>query len=113
MRREVRFRVVLYRDADAFLRRIDEKASRKIKDNIYKASLCLDPVLLKKLTGEIWEFRTLHAKTQYRLLAFWDKQEYSNTLVIATHGFVKKTGKTPKKEIDKAMKIMKLYFDSK
>ena len=103
----------MYYDADTFLRRIDEKASRKIKDNIYKASLCLDPVLLKKLTGEIWEFRTLYAKTHYRLLAFWDKQENSNTLVIATHGFIKKTEKTPQKEINKAMKIMKLYFDSK
>jgi phage-related protein len=30
--------------------------------------------------------------------------------VIATHGIVKKTQKTPKKEIEKAMRIMNNYF---
>jgi phage-related protein len=106
-----RFRVVLYREADEFLRRIDPKASLKIKDNIYKASLCLDPVLLKKLTGDIWEFRTLYAGKQYRMLAFWDKRDGSNTLVIATHGFIKKVSKVPQREINKAGEIMKMYFN--
>ena len=108
-----KFKVVLHKDADEFLRRIDDKASRKIKDNIYKASLCLDPVLLKKLTGDIWEFRTLYAGKQYRMLAFWDKSDGNNTLVIATHGFIKKVDKVPQKEINKAVEIMKLYFHSK
>ena len=31
-------------------------------------------------------------------LAFWDKDDKINTLVIATHGFIKKTQKTPPKE---------------
>mgnify|MGYP001033477284 CR=1 FL=1 len=48
---------------------------------------------------------------QYRLLAFWDTD--AETLVIATHGFVKKTQKTPSKEINKAEAIRKLYFNSK
>ena len=37
----------------------------------------------------------------------------AETLVIATHGFVKKTQKTPSKEINKAEAIRKLYFNSK
>jgi phage-related protein len=44
------------------------------------------------------------------LLAFWDKRDKSETLVIATHGFIKKTQKTPKDEIKKARQIMELYF---
>ncbi|KAB4395500.1 type II toxin-antitoxin system RelE/ParE family toxin, partial [Bacteroides nordii] len=36
-----------------------------------------------------------------------------NTLVIATHGFIKKTQKTPPKEIAKAEEIRKDYFNSK
>jgi phage-related protein len=32
---------------------------------------------------------------------------------VLFNGFQKKTRKTPKKEIDKAMKIMKEYFDLK
>ena len=35
------------------------------------------------------------------------------TLVIATHGFIKKTQKTPQKEIDKAIKIRNTYFETK
>ena len=43
--------------------------------------------------------------------AFWDTEE--ETLVIATHGIVKKTQKTPLKEIAKAEEIRKEYFNSK
>lgn len=33
--------------------------------------------------------------------------------VIATHGFAKKTQKTPQKEIDRAEQLRKEYFNSK
>jgi len=62
------------------------------------------------LTDEIWEFRTLYSGIQYRLLAFWDKEDKTETLVFATHGIVKKTSKVDKKEIDKANKIRNEYF---
>lgn len=32
-----------------------------------------------------------------RLLAFWDKTDSEQTLVLATHGFIKKTQKNTKK----------------
>ena len=43
--------------------------------------------------------------------AFSDTEE--ETLVIATHGIVKKTQKTPLKEIAKAEEIRKEYFNNK
>jgi hypothetical protein len=43
---------------------------------------------VKKLTANIWEFRTLFEKKQYRLFAFWDKTNKKETLVLATHGIV-------------------------
>jgi phage-related protein len=52
-------------------------------------------------------------KNYYRLLAFWDKTEKEDTLVLATHGFIKKTNKTPKTEIKKAEEIRKEYFERK
>ena len=68
--------------------------------------------LFKKLeNSEIWEFRTLYNKTAYRLFAFWDTE--SETLVIATHGILKKTQKTPPKEIAKAERIRTEYFKNK
>ena len=42
---------------------------------------------------------------------FCDTEE--ETLVIATHGIVKKTQKTPLKEIAKAEEIRKEYFNNK
>ena len=93
-----------------FLDTLEEKARKKIIYNIDKAKLTLDPELLKKLDSDIWEFRTNFKRKQYRLLAFWDKRDSRNTLVIATHGFVKKTQKTPKIEITRARQIMNIYF---
>ena len=68
--------------------------------------------LFKKIeNSEIWEFRTLYNGIAYRLFAFWDTD--MNTLVVATHGIIKKTQKTPKKEIARAEAIMKQYFEIK
>ena len=47
----------------------------------------------------------------YRLLSFWDTEK--SALVIAANGFQKKTQKTPKQEIQKAIEIRKEYFNSK
>ena len=69
--------------------------------------------MFKKLKGEIWEFRTLYNKTYFRIFAFWDKTEKIETLVIATHVIIKKTLKTPEKEIEKAENIRLRYFDIK
>lgn len=68
--------------------------------------------LFKKLENtDIWEFRTIYNGIQYRLFAFWDTEK--ETLVVATHGIIKKTQKTPAKEIAKAEAIRKKYFSSK
>ena len=72
----------------------------------------MDKDLFKKLeNSEIWEFRTLFNGTCYRLFAFWDTK--IEALVVATHGIVKKTQKTPKKEIEKAERIRQEYFNDK
>ena len=44
-----------------------------------------------------------------RLFAFWDTEEQA--LVIATHGIIKKTQKTPAKEIAKAERIRQEYLN--
>ena len=68
--------------------------------------------LFKKLeNSEIWEFRTLYNGMAYRLFAFWDTE--TQTLVVATHGIIKKTQRTPKKEIARAEARMKQYFELK
>ena len=100
-------------EADKFIAELDLKAARKVFYNIDLAEQTSDPRLFKKLKNDIWEFRTLFAGQQIRLLAFWDKTDGKETLVIATHGFIKKVDKVPEKEIDRAVKIRERYFNSK
>jgi phage-related protein len=108
-----KFQVQFLEDAAEFLDNLDEKPREKIYYNILKARFSNDKELFKKLKGEIWEFRTLFNKTHYRLLAFWDKTGKDETVVISTHGIIKKTDKTPPGEIDKAENLRKLYFEQK
>ncbi len=92
---------------------LDDKTKDKIYYNIRKSQVINDPELFKKLNEQIWEFRTKFNKNYYKLLAFWDKTEMEETLVLATNGFVKKTKKTPKIEIKRAEEIRKEYFEQK
>lgn len=108
-----KFGVEFLEEAKGFLDDLDEKPRTKIYYNIWKAKQVNDKELFKKLQGEIWEFRTLYQKTYYRLFAFWDKSGGNDTLVIATHGIIKKTGKTPTGEIEKAERLRQQYFDTK
>jgi len=97
----------------SFLDKLDEKSRRKVIFNIWKSKEVNDPELFKKLTDEIWEFRTKYLTKQIRLLAFWDKTDKAETLVIATNGFIKKTKKIPKAEIKKAEQLRNDYFEQK
>jgi phage-related protein len=92
---------------------LDEKSRDKIVYNIWKSRSTNDKELFKKLQGEIWEFRTKYNKSYYRLLAFWDKLEKTDTVIISTHGLIKKTDKIPKNDIEKAERLREKYFNEK
>ena len=100
-------------EADEFIAKLDLKTIKKMLYNIDLAEQTNDPRLFKKLQGDIWEFRTKYAGMQIRLLAFWDKTESKDTLVVATHGFIKKVDKIPTNEIQRAIKLRERYFDNK
>lgn len=106
-------KAIYLKDAVSFLESLPEKTQRKIYYNI--DLICggvKDERLFKKLEGtEIWEVRTLYGGNAYRLLSFWDNEE--DTLIVASNGFIKKTNKTPRKEIEKAENIKIEYFKNK
>ena len=110
---EHKFEIVFLSEAFNFLKSLEAKHANKILFNIKKAQQKNDPELFKKLTDEIWEFRTLYQGLQYRMLAFWDKTDTINTLVISTHGFVKKQSKVADNEISKAVAQLTKYFKEK
>ena len=92
--------VILSDEAEDFIRLQPLKAQQKIAYNIRKLE-----------NTDIWELRTLFNGTCFRLFSFWDTEQ--QTLVIATHGIIKKTQKTPSKEIEKAEQIRNIYFNEK
>ena len=107
-----KFKVVYTHEAVEFLKSLPSKAKEKVMYNIGKSMYSINKELFKKLGGsEIWQFRTLHNGMCYRLFSFWDSD--IETLVVATHGIVKKTKKTPVSEIEKAENIRKEYFKNK
>ena len=111
---QYKFKLFLTEGAQAFLESLPHDAKEKISYNIRRVlSGEKNNELFKKMENSdgIWEFRTLYRKTSYRLFAFWDTEQ--NTLIVATHGIIKKTQKTPSKEIAKAEEIKRKYFEIK
>jgi phage-related protein len=107
------FQTIFLEEADKFIAELDTKTARKVFYNVDLAEQTNDPKLFKKLQKDIWEFRTKYSGLQIRLLAFWDKTDGKETLVIAALGVIKKEDKVPKNEIDRAIKIRTGYFENK
>lgn len=107
------FEIIFLEEAFEFLNSLERKHYEKIIYNIRKAQVRHDPELFKKLNDDIWEFRTLYQGLQYRLLAFWDKTSTTDTLVISTHGFIKKRSKVPDNEIQRSAQLRTKYFADK
>jgi len=60
-------------------------------------------------TDGLFEIRVEYESNIYRIFCCFDE----GNLVILFNGFQKKFQKTPKKEIDRALRIMKDYFEQK
>ena len=107
------FKLITHKEAEEFITALPEKAQDKVLFNIRKVRFGVKDINLFKKLGDsnIWEFRTSFQGMAYRLFAFWDKD--GETLVIATHGLIKKSEKTPKGEIEKAESIRKEWFNNK
>jgi len=93
------------------------KQNQKVKNKIYKILEAIETLehvpqrYLKHLSGTdgLYEARIQLGSNIWRVFCFFDKGQ----LVILLNGFQKKTQKTPKNEIEKAVKLMKQYYDEK
>jgi phage-related protein len=94
-----------------------KKQTKKVQDKIYKILEAIETLeyvperYLKHLKGAdgLYEARIQLGSNIWRVFCFFDKGK----LVILLNGFQKKTQKTPKKEIDKAIKLKKQYYEEK
>ena len=91
--------------------------SIKVQDKIFKIIEAIETLervptnYLKSIDGAsgLYEARIQLGSNIWRVLCFFD----NGKLVILLNGFQKKTQKTPKKEIEKALKLMAKYFSEK
>ena len=97
----------------SFYQNQDEKVKTKI---LYVLELIkqVDRVpekFLRHLTGTdgLYEIRIEHKSNIYRLFCCFDEGK----LVVLFNGFQKKTQKTPKGELEKALRLMQNYFEQK
>ncbi len=89
----------------------------KVQDKIFKIIEAIETLervpknYLKQLTGTkgLYEARIQLASNIWRVFCFFDNDK----LVILLNGFQKKTQKTPKNEIEKALKLMTEYYNEK
>ena len=107
-----RYEVFLSPEAQVFYDSLGLKEQRKIDFVIDKVEINLFGDWFKKLSSSkgIWEFVVDFRGVFYRLLSFFDTEEPNDPLIVVTHGFKKKTNKTPKNEIEKAESFKKKYF---
>jgi len=62
---------------------------------------------VRHLQGKLWELRARTRGVAYRLLYFF----YTGRRIVFLHAFVKKTKKTPRREIDIAMRRLNDFLE--
>ena len=89
--------------------------SEKVQNKIAKTIEIIESIdriperYLKHLQNGLFEMRVQLGSNIFRVFCFFD----DGKLVILLSGFQKKTQKTPKEEIERAMRLMKEYFREK
>ncbi len=104
--------VNLLPEAEEFVDKIEISARKKLFFAIRKTRSRIFGEWFEKLKSskDIYEFRIKDSNKFYRLFAFWDSTQEKETLIVCSHGLIKKTNRTPKKEIEKAEMIKEKYF---
>ena len=107
-------KIRLLKEAENYILEQPEKIQKKFFLAFDKTEAGIRGSWFEKMKGTkgIFEFRQSDHQKFYRVFAFWDSTD-QNILIIGTHGFDKKSNKTPAKEIKKAEQIKKKYFDTK
>ena len=112
---EVKIRtVILYKD---YFSDFYEKQRQKVKDKILWTFRIIESQkqvptdYLKHIEGTdgLYEIRVQQGSEIFRIFCFFDEGK----LVVLANGFQKKTQKTPKSAIEKALKIKKEYETEK
>lgn len=81
----------------------DQARFLEVIDEIEKHGLSASRLIFKPLEGKLWEIKFSTSSAGYRVLYVMIEKD----LMIWLHGFIKKTQKTPKQDLDLARKRLK------
>ena len=94
-----------------FYNPLDKKLKDKV-DYVLQIIISVERIstkFFKHLDDGIYEIRIEYKGDIYRIFSFFDE----GRLIILLHGIQKKTQKTPRKEIDRAKKLRREYYEKK
>lgn len=94
-----------------FIEELNHKVQEKIKFGLLllKTQDRLPAKFVKHVKDGVYELRTEYIGNIYRVFFIFDE----GNIVVLFNGFQKKTQKTPKNEIEKAIKIKEAYYADK
>lgn len=101
-------RIIAYRN---YYQEFMASLSQQERDKIRRALLLFETEdkiprhYISYIRDGLYEFRVTFGKKEFRLFFIYD----GNTIVVLLNCFTKKTQKTPKREIDKAIKLKDEY----
>ena len=100
-----------YSDVAEYIENLSKKTDKNSRINLHKIAAYLDTLaekgssvcypLARHIDGEIWELRPLDNRFMYAYIT-------GEKIIILSH-FIKKTEKTPRGEIKKAMRRLEEY----
>lgn len=108
-----KIRIKFMKEAREFLDNLPPKVKEKFYDVIRRVMNGeRDVRIFKKLDDhDFYEFRVYSFPNQYRIFAFWDYDE--DSLIVATHGIIKKDQKLRNSEFKRMEKLRREYKSNK
>lgn len=94
-----------------FYNPLDKKLKDKV-DYVLQIIISVERIstkFFKHIDDGIYEIRIEYKSDIYRIFSFFDE----GRLIILLHGIQKKTQKTPRKELDRAKKLRREYYEKK
>lgn len=100
-----------HRPVREFLESLDKRTKARLDwsiEQLRMRNVRAQEPLVRHLEGKIWELREESDTNIYRLLYFF----YSGQRIVFLHGFQKKSQKTPRREIEVALRRLDSYLKS-
>lgn len=96
---------------EKFMESLNENEREKIQYGLLllKTQMILSLRFVKLIRDGIFELRTSYSGSYFRVFFIFDE----GSIIVLFNGFIKKTKKTPKNEIEKAIKIKEAYYADK